>query len=658
MSQKPPPSNLDALIQQFVLLPEETRAKGLKIFEERYPEEGKELAAYFAQNKGIAFEAQGYEYWLRHFGPHSFTGSFAPFHHSFWQWHWPIAQRLRAGQPLDPNDLVALMPWARDTGKSTVSEWAAIVEGALVRRGYVLWVSGKQEQAEEHVISIRDRIESEKLGAVYPWLGKPKMGVHNNKFGWGREFLMTGDTRSGVGWAVRPAGLNVALRGGKVLDMRPTLIVLSDVDEIGDSIAVVEGKEQMIARSILPMGDASTRIIFDQNPIHQNSVMNRILTRTSSVLAVRRIIGGGVVPAFKDDLVIEFEQTEHGPRHIIKAGTPTWADMNITKCQVFLDRSGIDAFKAEYMHDLTANDEERVLPEYDDRVTRAHVITWSQFETFYGQRRVPSDWICEAGLDIGYSTGHRSGWTFLTTAPAWVKLAGSRFRYRGRSFQAIGIDEQSMAVKAGLWEGEQLHREMMSHEKLGERMVLNSKHGWHFQPCDSAKTAGLAQWRHFLTCDHHKPHPFHRDEKGMDGLWKIGCPSWFDIVADDQFYSPTDDYGLKRHRDGAYNWKRRKVKVTESGLTVDEPMKMDDDENDSTRSLLAGQPFGQIQSMSESQKIQALIPEQYRAAQMKERHVHPNQAAMTSEIAMILAKKQLGGGGKPQILDEYGNVRA
>jgi hypothetical protein len=214
-----------------------------------------------------------------------------------------------------------------------------------------------------------------------------------------------------------------------------------------------------------------------------------------------------------------------------------------------------------------------------------------------------------------------------------------------------------MAVKAGLWEGEQLHREMMSHEKLGERMVLNSKHGWHFQPCDSAKTAGLAQWRHFLTCDHHKPHPFHRDEKGMDGLWKIGCPSWFDIVADDQFYSPTDDYGLKRHRDGAYNWKRRKVKVTESGLTVDEPMKMDDDENDSTRSLLAGQPFGQIQSMSESQKIQALIPEQYRAAQMKERHVHPNQAAMTSEIAMILAKKQLGGGGKPAIYDEFGGER-
>ncbi len=119
-----------------------------------------------------------------------------------------------------------------------------------------------------------------------------------------------------------------------------------------------------------------------------------------------------------------------------------------------------------------------------------------------------------------------------------------------------------------------------------------------------------------------------------------------------------DDYGLKRHRDGAYNWKRRKVKVTESGLTVDEPMKMDDDENDSTRGLLAGQPFGQTQSMSEAQKVQALIPEAYRPAAMAERQVHPNQAAMTSELAMMLAKKALGGGGKPKVYDEFGGERA
>ena len=147
------------------------------------PEERKQFADYFTQNKGLASEAQGYEFWLRKFGPHTFTGSFAPFHHAFWQWYWPIALKLRRGESLDPNDLVALLPWSRDTGKSSHSEWSAIAEGCLVRRGYVLWVSGKQEQAEEHVISIRDRIESEQIGKMYPWLAKPKIGAHGNKFG-------------------------------------------------------------------------------------------------------------------------------------------------------------------------------------------------------------------------------------------------------------------------------------------------------------------------------------------------------------------------------------------------------------------------------------------------------------------------------------------
>jgi hypothetical protein len=100
------------------------------------------------------------------------------------------------------------------------------------------------------------------------------------------------------------------------------------------------------------------------------------------------------------------------------------------------------------------------------------------------------------------------------------------------------------------------------------------------------------------------------------------------------------------------------VKVTESGLTVDEPMKMDDDENDSTRMLLAGQPFGASQSLSQAQKLQALIPAAYQPAAMIERNLTPNQMAMNSELAMILAKKALGGGGKPIVRDEFGNIRA
>ena len=45
---------------------------------------------------------------------------------------------------------------------------------------------------------------------------------------------------------------------------------------------------------------------------------------------------------------------------------------------------------AEYQHDFTGEQHDRVLPEYDDRVLRLHVITWSQYEAMYGHRRIPS----------------------------------------------------------------------------------------------------------------------------------------------------------------------------------------------------------------------------------------------------------------------------
>lgn len=647
------PTNFDNLTFNELLgvllkLPQEQQDQVLAYIQQGHPDKYQELALYFKANPGFALEAFGYEPWLRKMGPHTFTGSFAWFHHDFWKWYWPLAFAVRDNAELDLNDLVCLVPWSRDTGKSSHTEWAAICEGAVVRKGYVLWVCAKQQQAIEHVTSIRNRIEDEHVGKFYPWLGKPKVGAHGNKFGWGKDFLMTAGN-----WAVRPAGLEEYLRGGKILDMRPTLIVLSDVDESGDSPAVVENKENMIARSILPMGGPTTRIIFDQNPIHANSVQNRILTRTSSLLAVRRVIGingDQPVPAFTD-IEIEFQQTEHGPRHIIVGGSPTWPDMDMKKCQVFLDRSGIEAFMSEYQHDLTIAQEERVLPEYDDRVLRRHVITWSQYEAMYKQRRIPSDWPCDVGLDIGYSTGHKSAWTFLTKAPQFAPLAGSVFRYRGCTFTGVSIDEQAVIIRSELWPKEQIMRQRMSHEKLGERILLAEKHDWFFQPCDSSKTAGIPQWRHFLRPDRSQPHPFHRDEKQANGLWKLGRPAWFDVVDDDQFIAPRDDKGLKRHRDGAYNWRQVPVKLTDKGFTVEQPAKMDDDENDSCRMLTDG--FGPIdQPLTQRQKLDAIIPQGYHADELQQR-LDPNTAAMTSEFAEWIAKRTLALKKSP-LYDQWG----
>jgi len=604
----------------------------------------------------------GYEHWLKKLGAHTFTREFAPIQRRFWEWNWGALMKIRRGQPLEKREKVGFLPWPRMTGKSSNVEWACICEGALLRGGYVIFYSGKQAQAEEHVTAIRDRIESEKVAEIYPWLGKPKVGAHGNKFGWGKEFLMT----SG-GWAIRPVGADVAIRGGKTLNLRPTLIVIDDLDELGESPAVVEHKEGILTRAVLPMGDINTRVLVPQNPIHQNSVVNRMLTGASMALAIRTVFGeiqedGSLsnkpIQAVKG-LVYEIRQSNDGPYAEITQGESLWPGISVEDWESTLNLVSPPAFNSEFQHDMTIAQEEKMLPEYDDRLLRLHVVTWSQFEAKYGQRRIPGEWNCDVGLDLGFTTGHKSAWSFLTKVPEGLPLSGSIFRYRARSFTAMALDDQVLAIHGALWPNEQLQREFMSHEKLGERITLNQKHGWHFQPCDSGKESGVSQWRHYLRSDRSQPHPFHRDEKTIDGRWKLGRPAYFDIVSDEQFIAPIDDFGMKRHRDSAFNWRKVPPKLTEKGLTVEQPAKVNDDEVDSTRSIFAASGFGPLQkSMTPEERLQSMVPEAYRPQQMAERQVHPNQAAMTSEIAMMLAKKALGGGGKPTITDEFGNVRA
>lgn len=634
------------LVRKLISLPEDKRNAVLEKLKIDNPDGYAKLNTYFKANPGAVHEAQGYEHWLRFLGSHTFTRPFAPIQHRFWEWNWSCLMKLQDDLPLTPKELVGFEPWSRETGKSSNVEWACIAEGALLRGGYVIFYCGKQAQAEEHVTAIRDRIESEKVAKLYPWLGKPKMGTHGNRFGWGKEFLMT----SG-GWAIRPVGADVAIRGGKTLNLRPTLIVIDDLDELGDSPVVVEHKEMILTRSILPMGNDKTRVLVPQNPIHENSVVNRMLTGVSLALAIRTVFGeleedGSMstrpVPAVKN-FAYEVRQSDDGPYSAITQGESNWPGITVENWETTLNRVGPPSFLSEYQHDLTVSEEERVLPEYDDRVLMTHVITWDQFEAKYGMNRIPSDWPCDCGLDIGYSTGHKSAWSFITKVPVGIDLSGSIFRYRGRTFTGVGIDEQAIKVRGDLWKDETLQRQFMSHEKLGERITLNTKHGWHFHPCDSAKESGIPQWRHHLRVDRSQPHPFHRDEKDSQGRWKIGRPSWFDIVDSKQFRAPVDDYGLKRHRDSAFKWRRVPVKFTDKGLTVDQPAKVNDDEVDSTRSLLAGTSFGPTeQPMNHAAKVNAAIPQGYHRAELAQRtDIDPTRAHMTAEMAEFLAAKSI-----------------
>lgn len=538
--------------------------------------------------------------WLHAVGPRTFTGSFAPFHSEFWGWFWRLIGKRRSGQPISDEEQAFLAIWARGMGKSANVEWAAIAEGALIGKGYVLYVSGTQALADGHVQSIRERLESDEISRYYPHLGQPKVGKHGNQYGWRQDFLITAS-----GWAIRPLGLDVGVRGGRVGDLRPSLIVFDDVDDHSDSPLVVQNKLETIARSIIPAGTRETVYLGAQNLIQRSGVFSQIVNRKTSVLS-RRIVSGPH-PAFQG-LEIETRQTADGLRNVIVAGSPTWEDFDLAACQKFLDDSGREAFLAEYQHDFSASEQGRVIPEYDEA---KHVITWSQFERVFGQRRIPVHWLCECGHDVGFTSGHLSAWTWIATSAQNSRLPGLRFRYRGVTFNGVGVDEQAESIKRMMWPGEHVRSWRMSHEALSERKTYRDKYGLPFIACNSAKTAGISQWRHYLRADQTKPHPFHEDEQMMDGKWKLGFPGWFDIVDDDQLLQPRDDRGLVVHRRQTIDWRYRPDQLGVGGMSQNLPMKADEDSADSTRMVTAtwaapAAPF------TEAEQVENLIPEGWR----------------------------------------------
>jgi hypothetical protein len=147
-----------------------------------------------------------------------------------------------------------------------------------------------------------------------------------------------------------------------------------------------------------------------------------------------------------------------------------------------------------------------------------------------------------------------------------------------------------------------------SHEAKSERMTLRAKHNLPFIAGQSGKHDGISQWQHYLRRDKTKPHPFIDDEEIEEGVYAVGRPHFFDVVDDDQLISPRDDKGLKTHREQVLAWRYRKVKLTDTGLQDEQPVKAFEDTCDSTRFITA--EWGpEPTPLTEAEKIELALPD-------------------------------------------------
>lgn len=279
--------------------------------------------------------------WIRKLFPKAASKPFAEHHEEFWEWAWDIEKGV------SPRPFIGV--WPRGGGKTTNAELAAVALGALGKRKYCIYVRSTQDKADESVSNIAERLTSPEFADHYPSLSQRKLGKYGQSKGWTRNRL-----RTSSGYVVDGYGLDVDKRGSKVVDQRPDLIIMDDIDDKKDSEGRTRKKIETITTDLLPAGSDDVAVVGIQNLIIPHGVFSRLADQTEykADFLQDRIVSGPV-PAVKN---LETQKKRHPDSgiimHKIVGGHPTWQGKDLESCQQDLIRMGYSAFLQECQHEI------------------------------------------------------------------------------------------------------------------------------------------------------------------------------------------------------------------------------------------------------------------------------------------------------------------
>lgn len=283
----------------------------------------------------VAVERDEWEPLLQAVIPKYASVPFAAHHKEFWEWAWKIERDTR------PRPFVAI--WPRGGAKSTTAEMAVAMLGARGKRGYCLYVSETQDQADDHVANIAGILESPEMSAAYPEMGERLLSKFGTSKGWKVNRL-----RTSSGFTVDAVGLEGGARGIKLDEQRPDLMVLDDIDGELDGEHITKKKIKTITRKLIPAGSGTVATIAIQNLVHENSIFAKLADGSADFLRTR--IVSGPIPAIRN-----MTYAEQDGLFVITGGEPTWPEgQSLATCQAMINDMGITAFLAECQHATVA----------------------------------------------------------------------------------------------------------------------------------------------------------------------------------------------------------------------------------------------------------------------------------------------------------------
>ena len=266
----------------------------------------------------------------RHFPRHT-DKPFAARHVRFWEWITTLERGVR------PRPRVEI--WPRGGAKSSTIELACAYIGSQPDpvRHYVLYVSRTQSQANKHVQTIAANLERVGVRRATNEYGSSK--------GWRHEEIRTAN-----GFNVTAFGLDSGMRGVKLDEFRPDIIIMDDIDDRHDTAETTRKNIEVITTTILPAGSADCAVVVVQNKIAKDSIVSQLADGRADFLHDR--IPATVEPAVRD-LTYERVITDDGtPRYRITGGEATWAGQSLQTCEQQLNEWGEGAFLREAQHEV------------------------------------------------------------------------------------------------------------------------------------------------------------------------------------------------------------------------------------------------------------------------------------------------------------------
>lgn len=268
--------------------------------------------------------------WLSRYFASYTTHDNAPRHDRFWEWVSTLTPDTRPAPRVEV--------WPRGGAKSTTVELGCAYLGSQPHpaRHFVLYVSETQAQANTHVQAIASMLETAGVGRAVNQYGASK--------GWTQTRV-----RTNTGFNVSAFGLDAGMRGIKLDQYRPDVIVFDDIDGRHDTADTTRKKVETITTSILPAESADCAIIVVQNKIAEDSIVSQLCDGRADFLHDR--LPATVEPAVFD---LQYERViEDGrPRYRITGGTETWAGQDIATCERQINAWGLGAFLREAQHEV------------------------------------------------------------------------------------------------------------------------------------------------------------------------------------------------------------------------------------------------------------------------------------------------------------------